>query len=408
MEPVSTDPPYGLPEAQTDIAFAMTGDLYRNVRALKQVTSLAARGHTVTVLALAGTAPPLPLPAGVRVRTMPFPAGSGPNWFLDVHRGMHDMLTMLAPRHVHASDLYVLPASSRRARRSGIPLTYDARELYPHVASTVRKPWATWFWRLVEGRFIGQAETVFTVSGRIADHMARVYRIERPRVIYNAPDFAREQAGPEQAGPEQAGPEQAVGPADDTGQKTAPGDIRSVVGLGKSVPLVVHVGQIREGRGVDRLVRALTSMPSVHVVLLGYGPQLDAMMRLATSEGTAGRLHLLHPVSPWDVPRFIATATVGVTLLDDSCLNHRYALPNKLFDYFAAGLPVVASDLPEIRDVLNRFGAGLTVPRGENMLGRTIMNAIQASERLGSGSRAASSEMNWRAVEPAFCSAFQP
>ncbi len=369
----------------------MTGDLYRNVRALKQVRSLAARGHSVTVLALAGTAPPLALPRAVRVRTMPFPAGGGPRWFLDVHRGMQDMLAMLAPRHVHASDLYVLTACAQRARRSRLRLTYDARELYPYVAATTGKPWATWFWRLIEGHSIRQADTVFTVSNRIADHLASTYGVQRPRVVYNAPDLT---------------PDLAPGETNPASSGARP-DVRSALSLDAATPLVVHVGQIREGRGVDTLVRALPHMPGVHIALVGYGPQLETVSMLARADGTSERLHVLEPVSPWDVPHFIRTATVGVTLLDDSCLNHRYALPNKLFDYFAAGLPVVASDLPEIRDVLNRFGAGRTTLAGADALGRTILEAIQDSGRLGAGSRAASIEMTWQAVETDFCSAFQ-
>lgn len=367
----------------------MTGDLFRNVRALKQVRSLAADGHTVTVLSLAGSAPPLALPKGVRVRTMPFPAGRGPRWFLDVHRGMQDMLSMLAPRHVHASDLYVLPACAGRARSDNLRLTYDARELYPHVASTANKPWATWFWRALEGHYIGRVESVFTVSGRIADHMAQTYGIPRPTVIYNAPDLApRLKSGAEH-------------------RPLAP-DIRSALGLDAATALVVHVGQIRRGRGVDTLVGALPHMPGVQLALLGYGPERDSMRRQAEAQGTAARLHVLDPVSPWDVPSYIRTATVGVTLLDDSCLNHKYALPNKLFDYFAAGLPVVASDLPEIKDVLSRFGAGVTTPSGADVLGRTIIGVIRDSGRFRDGSRAASSVLNWRAVEAEFCAAFQP
>lgn len=366
----------------------MTGDFYRNVRALKQVRSLAARGHTVTVVSLAGNAPPLALPPGVRVRTMPFPAGSGPRWFLDVHKGMQDMLRALSPRHVHASDLYVLPACARRARQNNVRLTYDARELYPHVASTIGKPWATWFWRALEGHYVCQPQTVFTVSGRIADHMAQTYGIARPRVIYNAPDLPPSQ--PDQA-PSEPG---------------TIGDIRLATGLDGDTPLVVHVGQIRKGRGVDTLVRALPYMPGVHIALLGYGPERDGMLGLAMDAGTRDRLHMLDPISPWDVPSYIRTASVGVTLLDNSCLNHRYALPNKLFDYFSAGLPVVASDLPEIRDVLTRFGAGVTTLPGAEALGRAIVGVTNDPDRLRNGSQAACSEMNWLAVETEFCSAF--
>lgn len=52
---------------------------------------------------------------------------------------------------------------------------------------------------------------------------------------------------------------------------------------------------------------------------------------------------------------------MGVSLVQDTCLNHRFALPNKLFDYLAAGVPVLASDLPEIRSIVEGYNVGKTV-----------------------------------------------
>jgi glycosyltransferase involved in cell wall biosynthesis len=58
-------------------------------------------------------------------------------------------------------------------------------------------------------------------------------------------------------------------------------------------------------------------------------------------------------VPSWSLPEYLSSADVGAHPLPDTCLNHRLALPNKLFDYAFAGLPTVANDLPEMAGLLN-------------------------------------------------------
>jgi glycosyltransferase involved in cell wall biosynthesis len=74
-----------------------------------------------------------------------------------------------------------------------------------------------------------------------------------------------------------------------------------------------------------------------------------------------------------ELPEYIEGADVGVVLTDDSCLNHRLSLPNKLFQYVQAGLPVVVSDLPEMGPLVRRAGIGRAVDRNSP---REIADAI--------------------------------
>ena len=73
---------------------------------------------------------------------------------------------------------------------------------------------------------------------------------------------------------------------------------------------------------------------------------------------------LLPSVSLDDLLAHTAEADVGVTLLQDTCENHRLALPNKLFEYIAAEVPVVASALPEVQRLIDAYGIGWCVAPG--------------------------------------------
>lgn len=100
------------------------------------------------------------------------------------------------------------------------------------------------------------------------------------------------------------------------------------------------------------LVKSLTQLPSnYHVVILGpRRADRDAdLTSLAADKNVADRLHLLEPVEPRQVPAVIADADLFVVPLQNVSLSYKLALPNKLFDAVFARVPIVVSDLPEMK-----------------------------------------------------------
>jgi glycosyltransferase involved in cell wall biosynthesis len=111
---------------------------------------------------------------------------------------------------------------------------------------------------------------------------------------------------------------------------------------------------------VEQLAAALLEpgMERVHGVLMGYGPERPKYEHLARDGRFAGRLHLLEAVAPEDLLPWVASADVGVVAIQRTSLNHWLATPNKLFECLAAGLPVVASDFPEMRRIVREDPGG--------------------------------------------------
>src|SRR5690554_2607166 len=95
---------------QPDVLFSLTGDVYRNSRALRQLRALASSGWSVDVLSLGTEYETDEFEKGIRIHTLPHPSGSGRTFFSRVFRLFREAALRIPARAYHASDLYVLPA----------------------------------------------------------------------------------------------------------------------------------------------------------------------------------------------------------------------------------------------------------------------------------------------------------
>ena len=361
------------------MTFLMTGDLYRNSRAIKQLRALASRAWIVDVYFLQGHAPEVALPGGIRPHALPRPEGSGPAFFRKVQQLFVKTLGSKEADLFHASDLYALPACHSRADDLEAPYSYDAREYYPHVAGTVGKPWARWWWARVERKHIRDASAVFTVSDSIAHALASDYGIPTPIVVANVPPSAT--------------PDGAEGV-----------DLRTL-SSDSSRPIILHLGLMKAHRGGETLVQAMEHAPEADLVFLGSGPAQSSLESLSIELGLRDRVHFMDPVPPDAIRATIRTADIGVTLLEGNCLNHRYALPNKLFDYIHAGLPVLASDLDETKRVFDQFSIGCTTQADNPIeVGKTLRDMLNRlpDRPWDEGLRTAAETFVWESASQRF------
>ena len=189
------------------------------------------------------------------------------------------------------------------------------------------------------------------------------------------------------------------------GPDVEPRDLRSLVGA-EGIPagadIILYLGGLMAERGIEQLVRAISDLPMAHLALLGGGGLAPALRQLADQLEVGDRVHLLAPVPSGEVVAYAASATIGVSPIIPSCLNYRYSLPNKLFQYMAAGIPVVASDFEQVREVVRGSDAGVTVDMTDR---RAIVEALralladpEARARMGRNGRAAiAMSYNWGA-----------
>ena len=232
---------------------------------------------------------------------------------------------------VVAHDLPMLPVAMHAARTHGAKVVYDSHELFAEQEfSTLEKG----RWRAMEAKFISRCDLVTTVNPSIARELQARYGLDRVGVIYNA-----ERCGPL--------------PARERRFHTA-------FGLPPASRVLLFQGGFSVGRQLEHLVAAMASVrtPDVHLVLLGDGQLRQPLQQQLAAAGLLGRVHL-HPAVPQsELLAWTAAADAGVIPYQPTCLNNLYCTPNKLFEFIAAGLPILASDLPEIRAIVSGHGIG--------------------------------------------------
>ena len=139
------------------------------------------------------------------------------------------------------------------------------------------------------------------------------------------------------------------------------GNLRQHLAIADEQVLILYQGGLGPSRALETLIEALPHAPQTTLVIRGPGMEhfSHAYATLARDLGVSDRLHLLPPVASQDVVAAAQGADLGIYTVAALCKSFTYALPNKVFEYLAAGLPVLTADYPEVRKLLVEGGVGL-------------------------------------------------
>lgn len=359
------------------VAMLVRNPFTHDTRVEKEARTLSDAGYAVTIVAEARR----DVPARERrgridiVRVSRPSAGVPLLRFVRAARSFRRALVDLRPDVIHAHDSDALGPVAAAANWLGVPFIYDAHDLWLGRPRRGRGRLyfalnQVWFSAL-ERRLLPRAAAWITVSSPIARHLERRYRIEPVELVPNYPELVELDRRPRSIR-----------------------DLPAARAIPDAAPIVLYLGGLMAGRGLENLVAAIPLLRTgAHVVLLGAGGRASLLCGMAQRSGVGHRLHVVEPVAPDDVVAYAASADLGVSPIVPSCLNYRYSLPNKLFQYMAAGLPVVASDLPQVREVVEGSGAGRCVDtRQPAMIARAIDSILEqpaAAVAMGAAGRAA-------------------
>jgi glycosyltransferase involved in cell wall biosynthesis len=183
-----------------------------------------------------------------------------------------------------------------------------------------------WMW--IEKRCIKGLDAYFTVSSSIADAYSKRYGIEL-LVIRNLPtsyDNSEVDISPKNL-------------IDKGGHK-----------------LIIYQGSVNIDRGLEEMLHAMQFLPNFKLLVCGDGDILPDLIKLRDEMEWRDRIILTGNIALEKLSEFTIQADVGISIEKLSGLSYTYALPNKVFDYVQAGLPVLISSMPEVVKLNDQFG----------------------------------------------------
>lgn len=247
-----------------------------------------------------------------------------------------------------ANDLDTLGPNYLVSKLKGIPLVYDSHEIFCEVPELQANPAKKRIWESLEKRIVPKLNYAITVNESIAAYFKEKYKA--PFIaVRNIPDYRK--------------PDHVKN--------------RKDLGLPEDRKIVILQGAgINVQRGAEELVEAFRYLNHRYLLLIvGSGDVIAQLKENVARFELTHNVMFVGKIPAAELRQYTLNADLGVTIDKDTNLNYHFSLPNKVFDYIHAGIPVLASRLPEIERLLTTYNIGTFI---ENHDPEHIASQIEA------------------------------
>lgn len=234
----------------------------------------------------------------------------------------------------YANDTDTLLATFLAAKIRRKSFFFDAHEMFPEVPELVGRPRVKRVWQTIENWILpkirdSKRAAAVTVCQSFADIYHSRYGIEMG-VVRNVPiSFPHD------------------GNADEI-----------LSSLPNDKHILLYQGAVNIGRGVEWVVDAMQYLPDCHYVIAGVGDVYDELRQRALMSPAKGRITFLGRVEPSVLHSLTSHACLGLALLENRGMNYYYTLPNRIADFVQGHVPILGTDFPEVRRVVEEYGIG--------------------------------------------------
>jgi glycosyltransferase involved in cell wall biosynthesis len=233
-----------------------------------------------------------------------------------------------------SNDLDTLPACFLVSKIVRMLIVFDSHEYFTGVPELQDRPFVKWVWKSFERAIVPHLKYVMTVSDSIANQYQSEYDL-KPFTVrncsinsYSIIPWSKEELG-----------------------------FRK-----EDLLLILQGTGINKERGGEELIEAINRIKNVSLAVVGSGDLIGKLKDDVIRLGLSDRIKFF-PKVPWkEMMRFTKSADAGLSLDKNTNINHTFSLPNKVFDYISAGIPVIAGDLPEVGNIISQNKCGIIIP----------------------------------------------
>lgn len=322
------------------VTVSVSNDLLTDQRVSKVCNSLYLLGYEVKLL---GRLLPnsLEFERPYETRRFRLMFNKGPLFYFNLNLVLFFYLVFSRKTILLSNDLDTLPANFFASKLRRFQLVYDSHELFSEVPELVNRPKVQKIWRSMESYFLPKLENCYTVSQHIAQHYMKLYGVDF-KIIRNFPIL----------------------------QKAA---------VQVKENYILYQGALNVGRGVEDVIKAMNFVDDFQLLIAGTGDIEEDLKQLTNDLGLSEKVIFLGRLLPDELKVVTAKAKLGFSLEEDLGLNYRYAVPNKIFDYIHAGVPILYSPLVEVMTLLKKYSVGeVLISREAESLASQIMSMLNS------------------------------
>ncbi len=231
-----------------------------------------------------------------------------------------------------SNDLDTLLANYIASKIKNVKLVYDSHEYFTEVPELVSRPAVQSVWLKIEKWIFPKLKIIYTVNDSIASIYSEKYKVP-VRVVRNLPFKSKFSGQPA---------------------------LRKEWGIPVDSKVFLFQGAgINVDRGAEEAIEAIAKVSGAVLLFIGGGDVINLLKEKVLNKNLADKVFFIPKQPMNELIRFTLMADFGLTLDKDNNLNYKYSLPNKIFDYIQAGLPVLVTDLPEVRKIIEKYDIGL-------------------------------------------------
>ena len=301
------------------------------------------------------------------------PFEKGPFFYLTLNLRMFLFLLGRKVDLIYANDLDTLAPCYFVSKVKNTRLIYDTHELFTEVPELTSRPKIQNIWLKIESTIFPRLKQVITVNDSIAKIYRQKYNVA-VSVVRNVPEYDKENI------------------SRNTRKEL---NIRD-----EDFILIIQGSGLNKDRGIEEAVSAMQQCTDCVLLLVGDGDVIPKAKKIVAEKKMESKVRFI-PRRPYTEPmRITRLADLGLLLDKNTSLNQGLALPNKLFDYIHAGIPILSTNLTEISKIIKQYEVGIFLSEIEpETICETILSyktniALQKQHRINC--RNAAEQENWQ------------